>query len=351
MSEFVVFLGEDTLPWLEIEGGRVVGRGEDFQQTGVTVSAVAPASCITFRSATLGGLSPAQALAAAKLDAAEVGLGKDRHVAVAGDGSHYVMTDAGMMRGWLAQLARHEIVASVMIPAPDLLPIPETGFLRGVLHGEDVLRSAETGLEDDGVVSTLVVGDAPVRTLDASEFEPAIVSAVQAPPLNMLQGDFAPRTDWRAPAGYWRRMGLYAATVAAIMLAIPVAQWVRLSMATSSINEQSATISALVLGERSGSEDAIDRLQDKVAEFRGGGAGFLPTLNALMIGMEAMPNVELGQLSFDPDGTLRAFVRASGQPEIDMLARGMESRAFSVSKGTQRAEQGRIEVELQVRPR
>ena len=57
MSGFVVFLGGKTLPWLEVEHGRVIGRGEDFRESGVAVIAVAPASSVTYRCAAFGGLS------------------------------------------------------------------------------------------------------------------------------------------------------------------------------------------------------------------------------------------------------------------------------------------------------
>lgn len=351
MSGYVVFLGGDTLPWLEVEDGRVIERGEDFRETGVSVTAVAPASSITFRPASLGGLSPAQALAAARLDAADVSLGANRHVAVAAAGDHYVIADKTKMQGWLSTLAEYEIAPSAIIPAPDLLPVPETGFVRGVLHDEAVLRSAGAGLEDDGAISPLVVGDAPVRTLEAPELERAIAMAVEAPPLDLLQGDFAPRTDWTAPAGYWRRLAIYAGVACALTLAVPLAQLVRLSMATSSLDEQSATIAAKALGEMSGSEDAIDRLQDKLADQRGGGAGFLATMGVVTGAMESMPNIELGALSFDPDGTLRATIRAGGQPEIEVLSRVIEGNGFAVNRGTQRSGQGRAEVEIQVRPK
>ncbi len=351
MSDVVVFLGQETLPWLELDEGRVIRRGDDPLEPGTVATAVAPASCLTYRTASFGGLSPAQALAAAKLDAADASLCTDRHVAVAVTGDRYVITDRSTMEHWLAQLAEHEIVPSAIVPAPDLLPVPEDGFVKGVVFGEQILRSAHTGLEDDGVISALVVGDAPVQTLEQDQLEAALAEAIAAPQLNLLQGDFAPRADWRAPAGYWRRIVVFLIAIVGITLAIPIAQWVRLSLATSSMNEQSATISALVLGERSGSEDAVDRLQDKVAELRGGGAGFLPTLAALMSAVETMPNVELAQLSFDPDGTMRATVRASSQPEIDMLVRAMEGRSFTVTKDASRSEQGRMSVEVQVRPK
>jgi len=317
----------------------------------VAVTAVAPASGITYRPASLGGLSPAQALAAARLDAAEVSLGENTHVAVAEAGDHYVIAAKAKMQEWLSRLAEYEIVPSAIIPAPSLLPVPESGFVRGVLHDEAVLRSAATGLEDDGTISPLVVGEAPVRTLDAPELEQAIAAAVEAPPLNMLQGDFAPRADWTAPAGYWRRLAIFAGLAAAMMLAVPLAQWMRLSMATSSLDTQSATIAALALGDRSPSDDAIDRLQDKLADLRGGGAGFLPTLGVMTAAMESMPNVELGPLAFEADGTLRATVRAGGQPEIDVLSRTIEGRGFAVSQGAPRTAQGRAEAEIQVRPR
>lgn len=351
MNGFVVFLGGETLPWLEIEDGVVTARGEDFQGSGLAVTAVVPASGVSYRPCVLGGLSPAQALAAARLDAAEVSLGVNRHVAVAEAGDHYVIADGAKMRAWLSELDSRGLTASALIPAPSLLPAPETGFVRGALHDETVLRSADTGLAEDGTISPLVVGDAPVRTLEAAELEQAIAAAVASPPLDLLQGEFAPRTDWSTGSGYWRRMAIFAALAGALTLAIPLAQWMRLSMATASLDEQSATIAALALGERSASEDAIDRLQDKLADQRGGGAGFLPTLGVVTAAMESIPNVELGTVAFDADGTLRATVRANGQAEIDVLSRAVEGRGFTVSQGAPRSMQGRAEVELQVRPR
>lgn len=351
MSGFVVFLDGEALPWLEVEHGRVIGRGDDLREADAAVTAVAPASSVTYRMAALGGLSPAQALAAARLDAGEISLGTERHVAVAEVGDHYVITDKAKMREWLLRLAEHDIVPSAIIPAPSLLPVPETGFVRGVIHDETVLRSAQAGLQDDGAVSRLVVEDAPVRTLDALELERAIAIAMTSPPLNLLQGDFAPRTDWSIPAGYWRRMTVFAGIVAALTLAIPLAQWVRLSMATSSLDAQSAAIAAKALGEISASEDAIDRLQDQLADQRGGGAGFLPTLGAVMAAMESMPNVEFSALSFEPDGTLRATLRAGRQAEIDVVRRAIETRGFAVIQGMPGNTQGRAEIELQVRPR
>lgn len=351
MSGLVVFLGGDALPWLHVEDGQVIAQGNDLRGSDDGVTAIVPASSVTYRNASFGGLSQAQALAAARLDAADISLGGDRHVAVSDAGDYYVITDRQTMQGWLSRLAERELHAVALVPSPSLLPVPVNGFVRAELPHETVLRSASTALAEDGVISSLVLGDQPVATLGQAEIEDAVAAAAEHPPINLLQGDFAIRANWNAAPGYWRRMALFAALLVGLTLAIPLAQWARLSMATAALDRQSAAIAAKALGETSGSGDAVERLQDELAEQRGGGAGFLVTQAALIKAIESIQGVELSSLSFDPDGTLHAMVRATGRPEIDGLRRLVEGHQFSVTEGTQTTTQGRAEVEFQVRPR
>lgn len=351
MNRWVAFLGAETIPWLRIEDGAVTAHGEDLLEADQPVLAIAPASGVAYRNTGFADLSPAQALAAARIDAAEASLGPERHVAVAEARDHYAVTDAAAMRGWIGQLAGRGLEASALVPSPSLLPVPEEGFLRAKLPYETVLRSSGTGLEEDGVVSLLVVGDAPVRTLGRDEIEAAIVAASEAPALNLLQGAFAPRTDWRAEPGYWRRMAIFAGTILALTLAIPVAHWVRISLATGKLDRESAEIAAAALKEAQPSSDSVARLEQKLAQQRGGGAGYLATQAAIVSAVEATPNSELSSLGFDPDGTMRATVRALGQPELDAIRAAIEMRGFSVSMGVPANVQGRMEVQMQVRPR
>lgn len=351
MSGTVVFLGGATLPWLKVDEGVIVARGDDLRDATEPVTAIVPARGITYRKAAYSGLSAPQALAAARLDAAEVSLGTDRHVAVAEAGDHYVVTDQAMMEDWLAELSARNLGAVALIPAPCLLAAPESGFVRAEFPHEIVLRSRDTALDEDGTISALVVGDASVTTLGRDELERAIAEAVEYPPLNLLQGPFAPRADWGAAPGYWRRMAVLAGIVFALTLAIPLAQWVRLSMATAALDRQSAAIAAKTLGEATPSDDAVDRMQEKLVAQRGGGAGFLATQAAVSAAVEATPNVELSSLSFDPDGTLHALVRATGVAEVDAMHRAVEKRGFEVTEGAPSTTQGRTEVQFQVRPR
>ena len=351
MSGFIVFLGGDALPWLQADDGSVVAHGDDLHDCDDMVTAIVPANSVTYRKASFRELSPAQALAAARLDAADVSLGSDRHVAVAEAGDYYVVTDKAKMQDWLSKLAMRGLRAAALIPSPSLLPVPASGFVRAELPHEVVLRSPDTALGEDGVISALIVGDAPVTTIGQGEVEAAVVAAAEHPPLSLLQGDFASRTDWGAAAGYWRRMGGFVTLLAGLTLAIPLAQWTRLSLATAALDRQSATIAAKALGEAQGSDDAVERMQDELVDQRGGGAGFLATQAAIVGAIESTPGVELSSLSFDPDGTMHALVRATGRSELDALRRAIEARDFAVTEGTQAMSQGRVEVEFQARPR
>ena len=351
MSGFVVFLGEDALPWLQVEDGSVVAHGDDLRDCDEVVTAIVPANSITYRNASFEELSPAQALAAARLDAAEFSLGGDRHVAVAEAGDYYVVTEKAKMQDWLARLAMRGLRATAIIPSPSLLPVPASGFVRAELPHETVLRSADAALGEDGVISAMIVGDAPVTTMGQGDFEEAAAAAAEYPPLNLLQGDFASRTDWGAIPGYWRRMAGFVALLAGLTLAIPMAEWTRLTLATAALDDQSATIAAKALGEARASDDAVERLQDKLVDQRGGGAGFLATQAAVVGAIESTPGVELSSLSFDPEGTMHAMIRATSAPETDALRRAIEARDFAVTESAQAGSQGRAEVEFQVRPR
>lgn len=351
MSVLVIFLGEDRLPWLRVEDGRVVGHGDDLREADQPVIGIVPAGSVTYRTANFGDVSPAQALAAARLDAVDASLGSDRHVAMAAAGDHYVVTDKSVLQRWLTKLEVRGLEAFALIPSPSLLPVPLTGFVRAELPHEIVLRSSTTALAEDDIISPLIVGEMQIATIGQAELELAVAVAAENPPLNLLQGEFAVRADWRAATGYWRRIAVFSALFVGLTLAVPSVQWVRLSMATAALDQKSAEIAAKALGETQASDDAVERMQDALIEKRGGGAGFLATQAVVVNAIQAVPGAELASLSFDPDGTMRAMIRASSRAEGDAVQRAIEAAGLAVTQGTQASNQGRAEIEFQVRPK
>lgn len=353
MSVTVVFAGGNDLPWLRIEEGAIVARGDHAIDVVGPVVAVVPASRVTYRGFDTTALAPAQALAAARIEAAQGSLGaaEDRHVAVAADGLSFVVTSRAELTADLAALGVAGIAPVALVPSPNLLPPPEGGFLRAVLPHETVLRAPLGGFTDHEQIAPLIVGDAPVETLARERVEAAIIEAAAAPSLNLLQGDFAPRVIWVAESGYWRRLAKVAAIAAALTVLIPIAKWSKLAAATNSMNAQAADIAAGALGQAEANSGTLAALQARLAQRRGGGAGYLATQAALMRAIEASPNADLASLAFAPDGTLRVTVRGTSQADLDMVVASLAASGFTATSGSSANVQGRQQAELTVRPR
>jgi general secretion pathway protein L len=353
MSRIVLFAGGANMPWLRIEDGAIAERGEDHPPADVPATVVIPSDQVSWRTIDATALSPAQALVAARLDAAESSLGdpSDRHVAVVAGGHAYVLTSRSALRTLLAEMTALEMAVDTVLPSPALLPEPDEGFVRAALPLEVVLRSASGGLREDGAVSALVVGEAPLRTLSEEEVDASILAAAEQPGINLLQGEFAPRTQWVADPGYWMRMARYAGIALALTLAIPVAKWVKLGSSTASLDREASEIAARALGEAAAGPDAALRLRNRLAERRGAGAGFVPTEAVLARVIEMQPNAELSMMAFEPDGTMRATLRGTSQADLDAVRTGLESAGFAASLSGQTGNQGRLQAELSVRPR
>lgn len=352
MSATVVFAGAADLPWLRVEHSEIVARGEEAIDIAGPVVAVVPASRIIYRVLDMTALSPAQALAAARIDAGEGSLGaaEDRHVAVAADQRSYAIASREAMVADLAALGVAGIAPVAVVPSPSLLPPPLEGFLRAALPHETILRGPDGGFVEDEHIAPLIVGEAPVHTLTREELEAAIVDAAAAPPLNLLQGEFAPRIVWIAESGYWRRMAKFAGIALALTLLIPIAKWGKLVAATSAMDAQTAEIAAGSLGQAEATAESIATLRARLAERRGGGAGYLATQAALARAVEASPNADLGPVIFTRDGVLRATVRGTSQGDLDMVRNALIAGGFTVDIAAPSNVQGRQQAELTVRP-
>lgn len=352
MNATVVFLGRADLPWLRIEDGVIVARDEHALDLQGPVVAVVPASRVTYRRFDMTALAPAQALGAARIEAADASLGaaEDRHVAVSTDLTEFVVTSREALMADLAALGVEGMAPYAVIPSPSLIPRPESGFVSADLPGESVLRGPDGGFAADDTVSSLIVGDMRVKTMTREDVEEAIIAATGNPPLNLLQGEFAPRIVWVAEEGYWRRMGKYALIALALTIAIPVVKWGKLVAATGSMDAETAQIAATALGEVEGTAQSIQTLNTRLADRRGGGKGYLATQAALTRVIEATPNVDVGSVEFDLGGAMRATVRGTSQADIDTVRNALILSGFTVDTVAPANVQGRQQAELTLRP-
>ena len=197
MSETpVLFLPGATAPWrwLRVTDGVVAARGEGLPTLSPDSAppvVVTPADAVTLHWADLPDRSPAQAVTAARILAAEASAAplSDVHVAVgreASGGERPIGVVAiAQMRGWLDMLAANGIEAGVLLPAPMLLPRPESGFVAADLAGEAVVRGVTTGFADEAGLTELVTGGTTPERLDGALLDAAMVAAVTAPALDL----------------------------------------------------------------------------------------------------------------------------------------------------------------------
>lgn len=352
----IVFLTEN-LPWLLIRDGDIVARGEYFSREDAsadeTLIIVPPANSVALQWVDLPGLAPAQALGAARLIAAEQSLIASNDLFVAcsdeqgADGARIV---ASSSRADLATWVE-TYDPDMIIPAPLLISAPDTGFARANLGHETVLRAARLGFAEDSVVSPMIIGDAPVTTLDRDAIEAAVIAATLSPEINLRSGEFMRRQAWQIDRGWLRWTAIIVAALVIVSLLIPLVQIVRLSWDAAVLEETSASLAQAALGEAVPAENAVSDLDARLTALRGGGAGFIATQAAVSRAIESTANTEVSAMQFSPDGLLKITVRAASVAELEVVQAKLRALGLTVTPGPVNPSQGQPLIELQVRGR
>lgn len=358
MSSTLFILPDAETHWLRIEDGAIIARGE---QAGLippsrneTRLLIAPARDVSLHELDLPDLAPAQARAAAQLALAEKSLlpANELHIACGAQAANastrsIALVSRAQMQAWVEAFD-----PDVIVPSPLLLPYPDEGYVRATLGDEVVLRSGAMGFAEDPALTPLITGDAPVTTLERDALEAAIIAATTNPPINLREGEFARRREWRLDPLWTKRTAWIAAALLLVTILIPLTQIARLSWASATLEETSASLAQAALGgEAVAPEAAVAALDARLTGLRGGGAGFVKTAAAASRAIEATANVELTAMNFNPDGTLGLTLRATAADEIARVQARMRAAGLDVSSGPINPSQSQPIVETEVRGR
>jgi general secretion pathway protein L len=361
----LLFLGRDggIDGWIRLAEGAVAGQGAgregaDEHRSAPAV-AVVPGEAVTLRWLELpAGLSPAQAAGAARLMVAELSAQPvgELHVAVGrdlGDGGRRCVGLVPMetMRLWLDGLEGAGFDAERIVPETLLAPVPaeglatwDSGLLR-LYRGQDEAFAAEPEL------GAILLAGRPAVPIDPDGFAAGLAGALELAPLDLRQGPFGRRRDWRVAPARARRLAMLTAVLLLISLTIQVALIARYIYAADAAEDEMRRIAAAALPRRPGVADPQAALIQRLAELRGGGAGFRATAGTLFDAVKATPNVELTALAFSPDGLLRATVQADSPAAIEALRQRVEASGFAAEAGAPRSGGARRVADLTVRPR
>ncbi|WP_010186817.1 type II secretion system protein GspL [Sphingomonas sp. PAMC 26605] len=359
----VLFLPAHDLPWrwLRIAGDAVTARGEGFPRLAadspVPHVAVAPADAVTLHWAELPDRSFAQSVTAARLLAADASASPigELHVAVGREGTLVErpigVVAALQMRAWLDLLAENGVDPDALLPAPLLLPRPESGYLRADLGGEGVVRGVTSGFADEARLTKLVTGGVAPVVLPRDAFETAIVAAVAAPALDLRQGMFARKRRRGVDWALVRRLGWLSAAIVAVTLLITVVQLIKYATAADDLERRADLLARSGLARGEAVSDADRQLTARLDRLRGGGLGFSRTAAAVFAAIRATPGSEARTLGFEPDGSLRVGIGVQNEGQILDLQRRLAASGFAATpQGQFQTINGRLSGDLMVKP-
>ncbi|RHW16964.1 general secretion pathway protein GspL [Sphingomonas gilva] len=322
--------------------------GEDMR-----VAAIAPAESVALHWIVLPDLAPAQARAAATLLAAETSAAPaaSLHVALGPADSEgrrlMAMIDPARMAGWLARLATVGHDPHVVHPAPLLLPAPVAGFVRGAIGGMRVVRGFDSAFAEDDVVAPMILAGAEIA--DAPE-EP-LDRALDHAGFDLRQGAFARArrlgVDWKLV----RRLAMLAGVAALLVLATSIVRIAHYSLAADAAGRRAEALARQALPPGAQSGDPATSMAARLAGLQGAGGGFSALAGGVLGALEDTPDVDLTQIHYGEDGSLRIILAGPNAPALSTAANAIQNNGFDVDLGPTSEADGRQRVELTVRAR
>ncbi|OYU13889.1 MAG: general secretion pathway protein GspL, partial [Alphaproteobacteria bacterium PA4] len=276
MIRQLVFLDEAP-SWLRLEGDSVVARGAGWPVADAPVIAVVPGEAVVLHWVELPPLAPAQALAAARLLAADVSAAplEQLHVAlgaVEADGRRpLALVDRTLMADWLARAALAGINPAALVPLPLLLPLPAEGVTLLDDDGVWTVRGAGLAFAAEAGQAAMMLGDTPRQTIAKADFVTGLGGRLAALPLDLRQGDFAERPSSRLDARRVRRLALLAGAALLLWLANDVAGLLRNNLAADRAEAELADAARAALPRGTALSDPRAQVAARLARLGGGG--------------------------------------------------------------------------------
>jgi general secretion pathway protein L len=255
------------------------------------------------------------------------------------------------MEAWLATLAESGLDPDRMLPETLLLPAPAEGLASWNAGSVFLYRGLDDAFAaEPDLAGLLLAGRDPVE-LAPDDFEAGLATALAEAPVDLRQGPFGRRREWRVAPAKVRRLALLTALLLLASLVVQVAAIARYIFAADAAEAETRRIAEAAVPRSAAVPNPAAALQSRIAELRGGGAGFGATAGTVFAAVRDTANVELSSLSFSPDGSLRTTVSADAPAAIDSLRQRIEDRGFAVEAGAPRSGGSRRIADLTVRPR
>lgn len=336
--------------WLRVDDGVIVDSGQDdgwvdawerpqAEATDGRLIALAPVADVPLRWCHYPDAAPAQAAAAARLDALRESLGEASalHVvagqpAEAGQAVPVAVTTHAAMTAWTEWLAAQGLSPAAIVPAAVTVPPPEPDTLwMAEVGSEAVVRTGDRAFLSDPELDPLIAGDRVVAPLDPERMREALLLSLAAPPLDLLSGAWKPKRNWSVDPALLRLAKRLLIALVVISLLIPITYAIRLTTDTSRA-EQATVAAARKAGITAPDAEAAEaELDRRLAAAGGGPLAFSVPASALYDALRDAPGVSLKTLSHRTDGTLTTTLAAPRVDDINKVLLALQAHGYRVT--------------------
>lgn len=330
--------------WWRVEQGRL-GRERSFMpdaeaapwgrlEEGGVVTALVPAALAPVRDRPVPDMPPAQAIAAARLEAEAQGIvSARRHAAAAEENGRLlsVTVHAGDMDRWLAELAEAGLDATALVPAALVLPRPAAGMVTAELGGEPLARTPDAAFVGEPALTGLLADAGGTVALDAETLEARLLAVHGAPPVNLRQGAYAPRAPGLLDGMQWGQLARMAA-VAALLVLVLMLVWIAKWELAASARERDALALAQRRFPAASDLDSAERLAAADMAKRGqGAANFTAPMAAVLAAMQPVPSIRLRDLGYNADDTLHFTAAAPRAEDVNAVLIALQNVGWKVT--------------------
>lgn len=363
---------DDDCHWWRVIDGQITQSGHKLDwlhpsrqgplASETCVVALAPAADVVLHHAAFPHLTDRQALAAARLLAAEQSItpAHQLHIALSpprlGQEGQRILAvcDDTLMAKWMGWLAEHGLVPDHIVPIPAVIPAPDSAspmtWVQATIAGETILRSADTAfVGESDLVTHILSGDGEVGQLDAGAIDRALLSAVDEPPVDLRTGPWAKSRPALMDRATLRRSAMLASAILLASAAILAAQIVRVHADTATINDRAVADVARVLRTPPPVEQTIPQLDARLAALGGGTGRLSAPFAALVASLEPSPAVAIDTLSWRGDGTLAVTLGAPRTEDINTVLIALQARGYVITATPRSGPDGRALGDITIR--
>jgi general secretion pathway protein L len=294
------------------------------------VVALVPSDQAPVRVRARGTMPEAQALAAARLEAAQDG--PDLHIAAAAQADRILVATAApsAMDLWLAELATAGLIPEALVPAALVLPAPASGAVLAELAGQALARTPDAAFAGEPEMVAALAGSEP-EPLPDDALDAALLAAWRDPPLNLRQGAYAPRrvSFFRLPD--WVQLARMAAVAMLLGFLILGVETVKLNLDASAREQAALTAAQKRFPAAVDLASAQSLAAAELARRGEGGGSFTAPAAAVLAAMRPVPTLALRDLGYAPDGTLRFQAAAPSADAINRLLLTLQQEGWQVT--------------------